>query len=119
MSGFNQLEDVYMIGGGYSKFNFEVLDESGNLIQLQDTIITWTITRYGEKENVLVKKDNSNIGGITITGLGTFMVELSSDDTFNLPSGKYEHEYFIKQGSNKIYRPIFGFINIKQNVNLK
>ena len=106
-----RLEDDDFIGGGDRVYQYEV-NESGVPVVLNGSTITFTLSYIGQKQTPIIVKNTNN--GVRITGLNTFTVTLSSEDTKYLESSKYEQEVTIVQMGNRTLRPNYGYIDIRQ-----
>lgn len=109
-----QLEQLSIMGGATEVLKFEINDINGQPFDLSTTTIIWTMSIIGDKENPVVIKDSSSIGGITIQDNGLCIIEINKEDTEMLKDMKMEHELIIEQLNGKVLRPCYGYIYIKQ-----
>lgn len=98
----NSLDEFSLIAGTTFTLEFSVYEQDGvNLLDMSGGTVSWVVCPYGQDDyNVLTKSG-------TVTGLGTFTIELIPSDTESL-SGKYIHQPIITDFSGKLYRPAQG-----------
>lgn len=107
-------DEISFIGGSTQTIVFNVLDRLGQPLDLTGCELKWTLSYMGQNANPIIVKDNKLKGGVTITGVGEFMITLNPQDTTILETNKYEHEPIIIQPNGRILRPSYGVLIIRK-----
>lgn len=102
----NSLEETFMIAGTDYTLTFTAYEEDGlTPADLGGAVIKWMLCPYGRTSYNILQIDG------TITGVSTFDVEISGDDTLAL-SGKYLQQFEITSFFGQKFRPAQGVILI-------
>lgn len=101
----NSMEDVFFIGGNPFTFDFTVYDSENTLVNLTGATVLATLARYGSPDYALVTETG------TVTGMGTFSVTLTTDDTKYL-SGKFVIQPVVIDFKGTENRPAQGIVTI-------
>ena len=106
-TGVNQLQEFTMIASGSETLEFEVFYTNGEPVDLQSvSSIYWCLSRYGNPQNTVLKKED-----YLIYGINKFQIKLNPEDTEFL-SGKYIQQPVIVDYKGNPYRFAQGVINV-------
>lgn len=114
MTMFNQ--NFRMMGGNSRNIIVTVTNENNLPINLTNLIITFILKDDALSLSKILTKDNSGVGGITVTDAenGKFTVALLPADTINL-GGNYYYDIELTDGTN-IWTVSVGTITVIRNV---
>lgn len=108
-SSINYLQEITFIGGNEFLFNFEVFDENGAPQDINASTPSIKISPYGNQGITILSKNG------VITGLNTFTVTLTSNETRTL-YGKYSYQPMVVSFDGTEYRPGQGVLTITRRI---
>lgn len=90
-----KLPEITFIGGSTKHFEFEIVDDGFNPLDLTSSVVKWIMFPYGNPDLIIYEKTSNNTDEIEITGQNTFTVKLKDIETEKL-RGRFVHRPIIK-----------------------
>lgn len=107
-----------IIAGDSVPLTFQVLKTDGDYVNLQlpGTKIEWVMFPFEDHKTLVLKKDNGDIGGITVSTeeANMFQVDLVEADTLNL-DGAFTFQAIITDSTGIVSRRVQGYMLIWPN----
>ena len=102
------LDQTMIIGGSKEQFEFTFYDLHGNLLDITNTKVIWTLSEFGHADFTILEKQ-----GVLSSDYSS-LVTLQANDTRNL-SGKYVQQITLIDYLGAEYVPAQGIIKINAN----